>query len=128
MKARRMIELVSLSTTLYTLSKETKLLEKLNEYAADTKNRVNAFVKNKMKNEQGEELEFTDKVQAKFNETKLEIEKKIDTALHGFYNKVNVVHRDEIKQLNEEMAKLQAELINLKGKETSVAAEKKKRS
>jgi hypothetical protein len=67
-------------------------------------------------------------VQAKFNETKMEIEKKIDTALHGFYNKVNVVHRDEINLLNEEMAKLQAELINLKGKETPVVAEKKKRS
>jgi hypothetical protein len=127
MKARRMIELVSLSTTLYALSKETKLMEKLSEYTADAKNRMNAFVKKKMKNDQGEEMEFTDKLQVKFNETKLDIEKKMDTALHSFYNKVNVVHRDEINQLNEELAKLQAELINLRAKEVT-PLEKKKRS
>lgn len=124
MKAKRMIELVSLSTTLYALSKETKLMEKLGGIAQDGKNRLNAFVKQKVKNDEGEELEFTDKIQQKFNETKSEFDKKMSDAVQSFYQKVNVVHKAELDKLHKEIDGMRAQMINL---EAHVSTPEKKK-
>ena len=77
MKAKTFLELVTLSSTLYTISKETKLMEKLAELSEQGKDKINDFMKEKMVDENGNEVEFLDKLVIKAHEANEELEAKI---------------------------------------------------
>ena len=56
--------------------------------------------------ENGNELEFLDKLILKTQELKKELDEKIEAQVAKFYKKINVAHLDEIKALNEKIEKL----------------------
>ena len=65
MKAKTFLELASLSTALYTISKDTKLMEKLESLSESGKEKINNFMKDVVVDENGKEMEFLDRLAQK---------------------------------------------------------------
>lgn len=124
MKAKTFLELISLSTTIYTISKQTDLLEKIGDLTDQGKDKLNDFMKEKMVDEQGNEIEFVDKLVLKIQEAKKDLEDKIGEVVASFYEKINIVHTDQLKameerldQLTKSLALAEARINHLESKE-----------
>jgi polyhydroxyalkanoate synthesis regulator phasin len=124
MKAKTFLELISLSTTIYTISKQTDLLEKIGDLTDQGKEKLNDFMKEKMVDEQGNEIEFVDKLVLKIQEAKKDLEDKIGEVVASFYEKINIVHTDQLKameerldQLTKSLALAEARINHLESKE-----------
>lgn len=124
MKAKTFLELISLSTTIYTISKQTDLLEKIGDLTDQGKEKLNDFMKEKMVDEQGNEIEFVDKLVLKIQEAKKDLEEKIGEVVASFYEKINIVHTDQLKameerldQLTKSLALAEARINHLESKE-----------
>lgn len=110
MKAKTFLELVTLSSSLYTLSKETHLMEKLAALSEQGKDKINEFMKEQMVDENGNEVEFMDKLVLKAHQAKEELEAKIGEMVASFYEKVNIAHTDQIRGLEERIEQLSRDL------------------
>ena len=108
MKTKTIIELLTLSSSIYVLAKETNLLDRINEYAEKGKDGINKIVSESQLDENGNELDFADKIIVKTHELKEELYEKIEELVVQFYKKINVAHTDEIKALNENLEKSNA--------------------
>lgn len=110
MRTKTFLELMALSTNLYVIAKDQKVMEKLHEYAEKGKDKVNNFVKEKITDEVGNELEFVDKMLHKFHEAKDELESKIEEVVSATYKKMHIANTDQIKNLEEKIEALSKEL------------------
>ncbi len=99
MKTKTLIELITLSSSLYFLAKDTHLIDRIQELS-DTKTDT---INGKTLDPDGNELEFMDKIIVKAGQLKEELEQKIEETVVTFYKKVNIAHLDEIKGLNEKL-------------------------
>ena len=106
MKTKTILELITLSSSLYYIARDTQLLDKINEYSEKGKDNINKILSESELDENGNEMEFIDKIFLKTNELKEELEEKIEELVITFYKKINVAHLDEIKALNEKIEKL----------------------
>ena len=104
MKAKTIIELLTLSSSFYVLAKDTELMDKLKVMTENGKDRINKAVSEPILDEDGNELEFVDKIIHKANQAREELELKIEELVASFYKKINVAHLDEIKALNEKLS------------------------
>jgi hypothetical protein len=110
MKAKTFLELVALSANLYSISKETNLMDKLKDLSEDGKDKINSFMSEKVLDENGNEIEFMDRLMLKAQEAKDELEQKIGEMVATFYEKVNIAHVDKIKELEEKIELIKREL------------------
>jgi len=110
MKAKTLLELVTLSSTLYTISKETHLMEKLTALSEQGKDKINDFMSEKVVDENGNEVEFLDKLVLKAHEAKEELEVKIGEMVAAFYEKVNIAHTDQLKGMELKVEQLEKDL------------------
>lgn len=110
MKAKTFLELITLSSTLYTISKETHLMEKLAAMSEQGKDKINEFMKETVVDENGNEVEFMDKLVLKAHQAKEELEAKIGEMVVTFYEKINVAHTDQIRGLEERLEQLSKDL------------------
>ena len=110
MKAKTFLELASLSTALYTISKDTKLMEKLEALSESGKEKINHFMKDVVIDENGKEMEFLDRLALKAQETKDDLETKIGEMATAFYAKINVAHTDKILLLQSKLDQLQKDV------------------
>jgi polyhydroxyalkanoate synthesis regulator phasin len=110
MKAKTFLELVALSANLYSISKETHLMDKLKDLSEDGKDKINSFMSEKVLDENGNEIEFMDRLMLKAQEAKDELEQKIGEMVATFYEKVNIAHVDKIKELEEKVELIKREL------------------
>jgi polyhydroxyalkanoate synthesis regulator phasin len=92
------------------IAKDTNALEKIKEYSAKGKDAINDFVKEKITDSEGNELEFVEKMLHKMHEAKEELENKIGEVVETMYHKMNIVHTNEIESLKKEIASLSKEL------------------
>lgn len=106
MKTKTILELLTLSSSLYVLARDTQLLEKISEYSEKGKDNLNKMMSEPQLDENGNELEFLDKIILKAQQLKEELNEKIEAQVAKFYKKINVAHLDEIKALNEKIEKL----------------------
>jgi polyhydroxyalkanoate synthesis regulator phasin len=81
-------------------------MEKISEYSEKGKDNLNRMMSEPQLDENGNELQFVDKVILKTHEIKEELNQKIEEQVAKFYKKMNVAHLDEIKALNEKIEKL----------------------
>ena len=116
MKTKTLIELLTLSSSLYYLAKDTEVLEKLKEMAEKGKDGINRFVSEKELDENGEEMEFIDKLLSKTAQVKEEMEQRVEELVTKFYSKINVAHTDEIRALNEKLETAQKEIALLEAR------------
>jgi polyhydroxyalkanoate synthesis regulator phasin len=110
MNAKTFLELVTLSANLYSISKETHLLDKLKDLSEEGKGRINDFMKEKVLDENGNEVEFMDRLMMKAQEAKQDLEEKIGEVVAAFYEKMNIAHTDKIREMEEKIELLKREL------------------
>ncbi len=110
MKARTFLELATLSTTLYTISKETHLIDRLSDLSEQGKEKLNAFMNEQQWDEDGKEMEFVDRLMMKAKEAKDELEHQIGEMVATFYTKINIAHTNQIDELKREIASLKKDI------------------
>jgi polyhydroxyalkanoate synthesis regulator phasin len=66
--------------------------------------------------ENGNELDFTDKIILKAHELKEELYDKIEERVVKVYKKMNIAHLDEIKAINEKLEKANATIALLEAR------------
>lgn len=110
MKTKTFLELVSLSSAIYTLSKQTDLVDKITAYAEKGKDKFNEFVKEKMVDDEGNELEFLDKLATRIQDAKSDLEEKIGEVITSFYEKIHLVHTEQLNKLEQQITDLSRSL------------------
>lgn len=110
MKTKTFLELMTLSSNLYVIAKDTNALEKLHAMTEKGKDAINNFVSEKITDEDGNELEFVDKMVVKLHQAKEELEKKIEEVVETTYGKMRIAHTNEIESLNTKIDALAKEL------------------
>lgn len=105
MKTKTILELLTLSSSIYFLARDTNLLDKINELTEKGKNHINKAVSESQLDENGNELEFVDKIILKTQELQEELHENIEELVAKFYKKIQVAHLDEIKALHEKIEK-----------------------
>lgn len=121
MKIKTLIELLTLSSTIYHLAKDTQLLERLKELSEKGIEHIHISSEPEY-DEFGNEILFMDKVLLKTNQVREEIEKEIEVLVIKFYKKVNIAHLDEIKALNEKLAKSNEDIALLEARLNKIEA------
>jgi polyhydroxyalkanoate synthesis regulator phasin len=116
MKTKTILELLTLSSSLYFIARDTHLLDKINELSEKSKDNINKVMSESELDENGNELEFVDKIILKSHELKEELNEKIEELVANFYKKINVAHLDEIKALNMNLEKLEAKVALLEAR------------
>ena len=116
MKTKTILELLTLSSSLYYLARDSQFLDKISELSEKGKDNINKIVSESQLDENGNELEFVDKIILKTHELKEELNEKIEELVVKFYKKINVAHLDEIKALNEKLEKLDATVALLEAR------------
>ena len=106
MKTKTILELLTLSSSIYFLARDTHFLDKINELSEKGKENINRVMSESELDENGNEIEFVDKIILKTNELREELNDKIEELVAKFYKKIQVAHLDEIKALNEKIEKL----------------------
>jgi polyhydroxyalkanoate synthesis regulator phasin len=91
-------------------------MEKINEFSEKGKDSINRIVSESQLDENGNELEFVEKIILKTHELKQELDDKIEEMIVKFYKKINIAHLDEIKALNEKLEKLDATVALLEAR------------
>ena len=105
MKTKTLLELLTLSSSLYFLVKDANLLERFNELSEKGKDDLNKVASEVQLDDDGNELEFVDKIIFKTSQLKDELEEKVEELVVKFYKKVNIAHLDEITALHEKLEK-----------------------
>jgi len=116
MKPKTILELLTLSSSLYYIARDTHLLDKINELSEKSKDNINKVMGESQLDENGNELEFVDKIISKSHELREELNEKIEELVSNFYKKINVAHLDEIKALNIKLEKLEAKVALLEAR------------
>ena len=116
MKTKTILELLTLSSSIYVMAKDTELLEKINEYSKKGKDEINKILSESQLDENGNELDFTDKIILKAHELKEELYDKIDERVVKVYKKMNIAHLDEVKAINEKLEKANATIALLEAR------------
>lgn len=116
MKTKTMVELLTLASSLYYVAKDTHLLEKISDLSTKGKDNVNEFFSETQFDENGNELEFWDKLILKAKQAKEELEEMIEEKVVKFYKTVHIAHTDEILALNEKLEKLERKVALLEAR------------
>jgi len=116
MKIKTLLELVTLSSSLYYLAKDTHLIDRINEMAEKGKDNINKAASDSELDGDGNELEFIEKIVKKASQVKEELDQKIEESVGKFYKKINVAHLDEIRALNDKIEKLDMTIALLEAK------------
>lgn len=116
MKTKTLLELLTLASSLYYVAKDTRLIEKINELSTKGVDGINEFVSETQVDENGNELEFLDKLILKTKQVKEELEEMIEERVVKFYKKVHIAHTDEILALNEKLEKLDQKVALLEAR------------
>lgn len=116
MKTKTILELLTLSSNIYYIARDSKFLDKISALSEKGKDNINKIMSESQLDENGNEMEFLDKIILKTNELKEELNEKIEEMVVKFYKKINVAHLDEIKALNEKLEKLDATVALLEAR------------
>ena len=116
MKIKTLIELLTLSSSIYYLARDSHFLDKLKELSEEGIDSINKTSSEPVFDEEGNEIEFIDKIIHKTKQAKQEIEQEIEDLVVKFYKKVNIAHLDEIRALNEKVEKSNMEIALLEAR------------
>jgi BMFP domain-containing protein YqiC len=116
MKTKTLIELITLSSSLYVLARDTHLIDKLGEWTEEKAKDVNDIASQTTLDKDGNELELIDKIKLKAEQVKEELETKIEDVVAKVYKKINIAHLDDIKALQEQLEKADAKIALLEAR------------
>ena len=124
MKTKTLLELLTLSSSLYFMLKDSNLVERFNELSEKGKDDLNKVASEVQLDDDGNELEFIDKIIFKTSQLKDELEEKVEELVVKFYKKINVAHLDEITALNEKLEKSDKKIALLEARLNHLEANK----
>lgn len=123
MKAKTLLELIAVSSSLYQLSQNKVLMDQLKDMAEKGKDRINKAVSDPIVDEHGNEMEFIDKLIHKAGQAKDDLEDRVEELVTQLYKKMNIAHTEDISGLkrtieeqDKAIALLEARLNKLEGK------------
>jgi hypothetical protein len=108
MRAKAIVDLLSLSVSLYMLSRDEEFLKSAAELAAKGKHKAEELCES-LTDEAGEHALIAEIVQ-KAGRLKEKMAHKVDDAAKVVYEKMHVAHTNEIKKLSDEIETLRTEL------------------
>lgn len=111
MRAKTWIELLTLSTNLYMMSKDEEFMQNVAELGRKGKEKVNELIDDFSDSSVNKEDVLVQKILEKAQQAKAEMEKKIEEIAAAVYEKMHIAHTDETKRLSEEIEKLRTELM-----------------
>jgi polyhydroxyalkanoate synthesis regulator phasin len=107
MKAKTLLQVLSLSTNLYIILKDEELMNKLSELAEKGKDKLNDF----FPEEEGEDSgRIISRLIAKAKEAKEELEERMGRLAETVYEKMSIAHTKEIEKLQEQISLLELKL------------------
>ena len=124
MKTKTLLELLTLSSSLYFMLKDSNLVERFNELSEKGKDDLNKVASEVQLDDDGNELEFIDKIIFKTSQLKDELEEKVEELVVKFYKKINVAHLDEITALNEKLEESDKKIALLEARLNHLEANK----
>ena len=116
MKAKTILELLTMSSGLYYLTKDKELIDKIKEMKEKSLTRINNAASSSVVDDDGNELEFIDKMIHTASQAKKELEQKIEELAAKLYKKINVAHIDEIRGLSDRLEKSEKAIALLEAK------------
>jgi hypothetical protein len=116
MKTKSILELLTLSSSLYVLARDTEFLEKIKELSEKGIDEINKIVSESKIDENGDELDAAGKLILKAHELKEELNEKVEELVIKFYKNINVAHVEEIKILNEKVEKADMDIALLEAR------------
>ena len=116
MKTKTLIELITLSSSLYVLARDTHLIDKLGKWTDEKAKDVNEIGSQPKLDKDGNELELFDKIKLKAEQVREELETKIEDVVAKVYKKINIAHLDDIKALKENLEKADAAIALLEAR------------
>ncbi len=124
MKTKTLIELLTLSSGIYYFARDSHLLDRLKELSEKGIDSINKASSESEYDEDGNEIEFIDKIIHKTKQAKEELEQEIEELVVRLYKKINIAHLDEIKSLNEKFEKSNTEIALLEARLNKLEAKK----
>ncbi|RED50362.1 hypothetical protein [Seonamhaeicola aphaedonensis] len=116
MKTKTLIELITLSSSLYILARDTHLLDKFGEWTDEKAKKMNGIASETVLDGDGNELQLLDKIKLKAEQVKVELEAKIEDVISNTYKKIKIAHLDDIKGLREKLEKADAKIALLEAR------------
>lgn len=104
MRVKTLIELMTLSASVYHLAKDSQFIDRISELTEKGKEDFNKFASEPLVDEEGKELELFDKLIVKASELKAEMDEKMEELVVTFYKKINVTHADEMRAMEAKLA------------------------
>jgi polyhydroxyalkanoate synthesis regulator phasin len=109
MKAKTLIELLTLSTNIYMITKDEKLMNNLSEMTQKGKAKLGELI-DEFGGENESEEKLMEKLMHKAHQAKEEFEHKMEEVARKVYDKVNIAHTDQIKDLETRIEQLRGKL------------------
>ena len=110
MKAKSILELLTLSTNLYMISQDEEFMENLSEMMKKGKQKVDGFMDDFT--DEGEESreKLIQRFLHRAKKTKEELEQKMGEVAERVYSKMHIAHADEVKKLSDEIVRVRRDL------------------
>ena len=99
MKGKNLLELLTLSTNLYMISKDEELMEYLSEMMKKGKDKVNGFIEEVPEENKDGDERLIQKLLHKAKQAKGEFEKKMEDVAIKVYGKMHIAHTDDLKNV-----------------------------
>lgn len=110
MKARTLIELLTLSTNLYMISKDENFLDHLGEMAEKGKKKLSSLAEEFAGDDDAGEDRLVEKMILKAKQAKEELEQKMEEVAVKAYRKLHIAHTDDLKNVLERIELLEKKL------------------
>src|SRR3974377_519011 len=110
MRAKTLIELLTLSTNLYMISKDEEFMENLSEMTKKGKQKIEDLLGEFSEEGEDSEDKLIRKLLSKTKQVKEDMEKVIEEAVVRIYKKMHIAHTDQVKKLNEDIDFLKKQL------------------
>lgn len=109
MKARTLVELLTLSSNLYLISKDKEFFNRLEEMAEKGRKKVNEVIE-ELSDGEGDDGKLLNKLLHKASQAKEELERRMEEIAAAAYKKMHIAHTDEVRVLQSEIEGLKKQL------------------
>jgi polyhydroxyalkanoate synthesis regulator phasin len=116
MRAKTLVELLTLSTNLYMISKDEAFMKNVEEMAKKGKMKLDDFMDDFSETVEDDEETLVQKVMHKANEAKVEFEKKMEELAVTVYKKMNIAHAEDLNNLATKIELLENKIDILESK------------
>ncbi len=109
MKARTLIDLLSLSSNLYLIAKDDELLKNLKDWAKESRQKAGE-VWDELGEDASEDADLMEKILVRVKAAKTEFDRKVEETAVKVYAKMQIAHANDVRELEKKLEDLKKEL------------------